>query len=74
MNLQTGKKRRDFTHISERERYAIETMLKWARENKAECLKDNPETDVEYWDNEIEKHLTAIEKLEKIAELLLKQM
>lgn len=28
MNVQTGKKRRDFTHISERERYAIETMLK----------------------------------------------
>lgn len=57
--------------------YQIEdekNSLKWARENKAECLKDNPETDVEYWDNEIEKHLTAIEKLEKIAELLLKQM
>lgn len=41
---------------------------------KADFLEENPEADVEYLDNEIEKNLTVIEKLEKIAELLLKQM
>ena len=48
--------------------------LKWEIESKANFLKDNPEEDVEFYDNEIEKHIVAIEKLEKIAELLLKQM
>ena len=48
--------------------------LKWDRESKADFLKDNPEADAEYYDNEIEKHIVVIEKLEKITELLLKQM
>ena len=48
--------------------------LKWDRESKADFLKDNPEADAEYYDNDIEKHIVVIEKLEKIAELLLKQM
>ena len=47
-------------------------MTSYHEYNKVE--KDNPEEDVEFYDNEIEKHIVAIEKLEKIAELLLKQM